>query len=269
MQISSEKVSDKFLEINNCNLQQLCKSNYHMLREKGRQDHYMLYILQGVCYLSLEDGSVLPVGAGNLIYYPPLVRQEYRFSEQEDTRTAFVHFSGTACEEILKSCGFTGARVTYIGEGKPARIFREMVEEFYLKKPFFAEQTAALFLHFLSVAARRAQYKRESVNVVLQRSIDSVLRYMHRNYAESRDVAFFAEMCHLSPGRFAHVFKESTGTSPRRYFMQIKVDAACVLLANTDLSVEEVARAVGIEDANYFSRLIKKHTGRPPREQRA
>ena len=59
-----------------------------------------------------------------------------------------------------------------------------------------------------------------------------------------------------------------TGTSPKRYVLGLRVSAALDLLATTDLTVSQVATAVGVGDVNYFSRLIKKHTGRSPRDSR-
>ena len=98
--------------------------------------------------------------------------------------------------------------------------------------------------------------------------VAEVLRHMHRHYDEDHDVAFYAAMCHLSEGRFAHAFKEATGTSPKRYVLELRVRAALDLLFTTDLTVSQVAAAVGVGDVNYFSRLIKKHTGKSPRDSR-
>ena len=267
MEFSSERVSDKFLEINNCNLQNLKSKGYRLLREQGRRDYYILYVLRGCCML-VENGQERAVDAGNLIIYAPHERQEYYFSSGEPAETAFVHFSGRAAEALLEECGFLGCRTVFIGDGKPLRIFREMVDEFSLKKPFFKAQSAALLWHFLSVAARRAKYREEEVNVSLRRSMDEVLRYMHRHVFENQPVEFYAAMCHQSAGRFAHAFKEYTGVPPRQYMLRIKVDTACQLLATTTLSLGEVAREVGVEDMNYFCRLIKKHTGKTPGQLR-
>lgn len=263
MKVNSEKISTRFLEINNCNFQEISHKSIHTVRENGRVDYYALYILEGCCYVK-EEGVETRVEAGNLLFYKPGERQEYRFDKNDRSVTAFVHFSGTAVEEILDACGFSGRRVVFIGDGKPARVMRDLVEEFCLKKPFFEEQTAALLLHFFSVSARRASYHEEGVNVGLQHSVDEVLRYMHAHVGENHDVAFYAAMCHLSEGRFAHLFKGCTGTSPKRYVTGIKVETALRLLSTTNLSLQEVAEAVGIEDVNYFSRLVKKHTGKTP-----
>ena len=263
MKLNSEKVSTRFLEINNCNFQEISHKSINVLRANGRVDYYALYILEGCCYVS-DGGVETRFDAGNLLFYAPGERQEYRFDESDRSVTAFVHFSGTAVPEILDACGFSGRRAVFIGDGKPARVMRDLVEEFCLKKPFFAEQSAALLLHFLSVAARRAGYHEEGVNVGLQHSVDEVLRYMHAHVEENRDVAFYAAMCHLSEGRFAHLFKGCTGTSPKRYTMKIKVEHAVRMLSTTNLSLREVAEAVGVDDLNYFCRLVKKHTGKTP-----
>jgi AraC-like DNA-binding protein len=42
-----------------------------------------------------------------------------------------------------------------------------------------------------------------------------------------------------------------------------------MLLKNTDLSISEIAVAVGFEDSNYFSRAFKRSYGLTPREHRA
>ena len=264
MLISSERVSDRFFEINSCNVQHLFARDYHMLRERGRADYHVLYIMEGVCYV-VENGAEQAVRAGNLILYRPYERQEYRFLGADKTVSAYAHFSGTAVEEILSCVGIDG-RVIPVGEAaEPSRLFRAAVEEWCMKKPLYREHGAALFLQFLASVGRQGVYAERAVTPARQHSMDAVLRYMHTHYAENRDVAFFAAMCHQSAGRFAHAFKESTGVSPKHYMLGVKMDVAAQLLSTTTLSVAEIAEAVGVEDVNYFSRLFKRFTGRTPR----
>ena len=267
MLISSERRSTRFLEMNSCNVQHLFARDYHMLRESGRVDYHILYIVEGVCHV-LENGEDIAVRAGNIVLYRPGERQEYRFYGADRTVSVYAHFSGTAVEELLSSCGIT-ARVTYIGESASMkRHLMTAVDEWQMKKPLYADQSIALFMQFLAEAGRQASYAERAVGRTQQRAMDEVLRYMHAHYAEEHDVAFYAAMCHQSVGRFAHAFKESTGTSPKHYLLSVRVGAAEELLATTTLSVAEVAEAVGVLDVNYFSRLFKKFTGRSPRARR-
>ena len=267
MQISSEKISAEYLEINSCNVQHLTGKNYRMLRPEGRVDYHILYIISGACHV-IEGGEDAAVGAGGMVLYLPHERQEYCYRAEEDTTVVFVHFSGTGVPSLLASCGFT-ERVTYLSDsGRLSRVLYDMVEEVQLKKPFFALNAATRFVEFLSLGAREVAYRTRAVSSAARRGIDSVLRQMHRQFEKNYTVAELAEMVHLSEGRFAHLFKECTGMSPKRYLLQLKVDAACHLLATTTMSVSEVAEEVGIDDVNYFSRLIKKYTGYSPRKQR-
>ena len=98
--------------------------------------------------------------------------------------------------------------------------------------------------------------------------IVDVIQHMHQNYEENHSVSFYAAMCHLSESRFTHLFKQITGLPPKQYLMSIKVEKAYELLAFSSLSISEVAHMVGVEDVNYFGRMVKKLTEKTPREIR-
>ena len=124
MQISSERRSDRFFEINSCNIQHLTGREYHMLRANGRVDYHILYIMQGRCHV-IENGIRQEVGAGHIVLYRPGERQEYLFAASDDTVSAYLHFSGTACEEILTSLGIFTGRAVLVGVTKRLeRLFR-------------------------------------------------------------------------------------------------------------------------------------------------
>ena len=53
------------------------------------------------------------------------------------------------------------------------------------------------------------------------------------------------------------------------YFIQLKMQQACSLLAMTNLAVKEIALDVGYPDSYHFSRLFKKTIGVSPTEYRA
>lgn len=267
MYFSSERVSQKPLELNSCGVQELQGRDRRALRREGRADYHILYIMKGTCYLT-EQGEEVAVSAGNLVLYLPGERQEYAFRGTEETTSGFIHFSGTEVGALLARLALAG-RVIPIGEsGEAAQIFREMAGEFLLKRPFWQESVTALLLRFLAMAGRLAESLAVGITPALRHRMDDVCRTMQREVGMKRSVLDYARMCHLSEGRFSHAFKESTGLSPKQYMMRIKIDTACQLLAGTGHTVSEVAAAVGIDDVNYFSRLIKKYTGRSPGRQR-
>ena len=145
MLVSSERVATGYLEINNCNVQHLSRRDYRTLRPQGRVDYHLLYIMEGRCFLH-ENGEKIPVLAGHIVVYRPGERQEYSFSGEDDTVSAFVHFSGTGAEEVLLQAGLT-ERVSVLGDAAIlCGVFREMVEEWQMRRPFFEAGASALFL---------------------------------------------------------------------------------------------------------------------------
>jgi AraC family transcriptional regulator of arabinose operon len=77
-----------------------------------------------------------------------------------------------------------------------------------------------------------------------------------------------AQALNLSRSRFAHLFRQHTGSSPARYVRDRRLERAAMLLETTFLSVKEVMAAVGLNDPSHFSRDFHKAFGASPREWR-
>ena len=260
MAFDSQKVSNKFLEINHCDRHKRILYPLRTLRENGRVDYYIMYILSGYCIV-VERDAEYRAEIGDLILYRPHERQEYYFEKDAGTSYFFAHFSGTICDEILTSCGFTN-RINKVGASKKAEIiFSDMVKEFHLKNPCWEQVSATCLLQFITTASAVVAEK-NGTNGSSQ--IYSAIEYMRSNYEENHSVAFYAKMCHLSVSRFSYLFKSAMGISPKQYLLKQKAENALRLLSSTQLSISEISEAVGISDVNYFIRLFKKCMGCTP-----
>ena len=61
---------------------------------------------------------------------------------------------------------------------------------------------------------------------------------------------------------------QAEGTSFQQLLDEVRQERACWLLANTDTTVEDIAYALGYEDASNFSRTFKRWCGQTPKEYR-
>jgi AraC family transcriptional regulator len=77
-----------------------------------------------------------------------------------------------------------------------------------------------------------------------------------------------AEEVHLSRSQLVRSFDVTIGLSPMSCLRQMRARRMARLLAITDLSVAETARAVGWADANYASRCFRAQYGVSPTEFR-
>ena len=104
-------------------------------------------------------------------------------------------------------------------------------------------------------------YSSDSENSLL---LKNAVRYLEEHYTENFKMSFLAEKFNLSESHFRKLFKGFTGLSPVEYRNGLRVEHAKELLNQSTVSVAEVARAVGIEDPFYFSRIFKESEGVSP-----
>jgi AraC family transcriptional regulator len=77
-----------------------------------------------------------------------------------------------------------------------------------------------------------------------------------------------AESVRLSPRHFARAFKQSFGQPPHQYQLSRRVERAKALLGRGEMSVTEIAVALGFSDTSAFSTTFRRFSGGTPRDYR-
>ncbi|MER5730279.1 AraC family transcriptional regulator [Streptomyces sp. NPDC002138] len=90
------------------------------------------------------------------------------------------------------------------------------------------------------------------------------LHAFHGRPAESWTVASLASQAGVSRALFARRFSAVMGRPPLTYLTECRMDDAEALLADTDLSIAQIAKTVGYADAFGFSTAFKRHKGLSP-----
>jgi AraC-like DNA-binding protein len=91
---------------------------------------------------------------------------------------------------------------------------------------------------------------------------------MDRDYAKPLDVAAMARAAHASPSHFARQFRRAFGETPYSYLMTRRIERAKALLRGSELSINEVALAVGSQSLGTFSTRFREIVGMTPRAYR-
>jgi transcriptional regulator of acetoin/glycerol metabolism len=92
-----------------------------------------------------------------------------------------------------------------------------------------------------------------------------VREYMEVHLGESIDLSMLAGVAGLSVHHFARQFKQSIGVTPHHYLTQKRVQRAQEMLAQTNLSLSEIAYAAGFSDQSHLARHFRHMLGTTPR----
>ena len=77
-----------------------------------------------------------------------------------------------------------------------------------------------------------------------------------------------ANNVHISPAHLSALFKKQRQQNISDVITDIRIETACNLLKNTNLSLKEISAKVGYSNQYYFSSCFKKKTGQTPSSYR-
>ena len=99
-------------------------------------------------------------------------------------------------------------------------------------------------------------------------SIVHVIQYIDDNFSHSIKLSELSRLANMSTTKLKNLFRQFTGCTITEYILSKKTDYASHLLADSDLSIEELAKKVGFDTVSGFSTSFKKQMGIPPSEYR-
>ena len=97
----------------------------------------------------------------------------------------------------------------------------------------------------------------------------AVIADMEDNIEEPLSQTELADMAALSTRQLERLFRKYLGSTPTRYYLNLRLQRAQQLLSQTSMSILSVALACGFVSASHFSKCYRERYGRTPRTERA
>lgn len=133
-----------------------------------------------------------------------------------------------------------------------------MLEEYAGRRLFFRTSLGG------EMRALIVQILREAVRGEPEDLAERILRYIRENYRRPMTNETLEAVFHFHESTLSRALRRHTGMPIHRYLLEYRIQQAVNLLELQPYMVEEVARMVGFEDANYFTRYFKKVMGMSP-----
>lgn len=119
-----------------------------------------------------------------------------------------------------------------------------------------------LFMQLLNHTDKLAYESREDKAMI------EILRYVEENYKDG-SLSEAAKTLHYDFFWLSHEIKKRTGKTYTEHVQEKRLSQAAFLLKSTELSVEDVALAVGYENKSYFHRIFAEKYGASPKKYRS
>ena len=94
------------------------------------------------------------------------------------------------------------------------------------------------------------------------------LEYIEENLEQEISLEEMAASAGVSKTEVLRCFHKTLQTTPYSYVMEVRLSKATDLLAQTGLSVGEIASRTGFNQQSYFGKRFKEKTGMTPLEYR-
>ncbi|MBM7567249.1 response regulator transcription factor [Paenibacillus sacheonensis] len=99
-------------------------------------------------------------------------------------------------------------------------------------------------------------------------SMHKLLTYIQEHYAEPLSLADMAAHFHFNPSYLSNYFASHNKEGFSEHVNRVRIEKACELLRNGDMTISEVSSQVGYSDHSYFTKVFRKLKGISPSQYR-
>lgn len=193
----------------------------------------------------------------------------YFISFQNDIKTSPGFHALFVIEPLLtRQKGFQGRLTLTIEHFTEIKNLIEKMMDEYTNQPMgYQTMLTSLLSQMFTHLSRLYDFQKDSPESDVF-SIANSVAHMENHFREELSIEVLSEMAGMSSRHFRRVFQNIYQTSPLKYIIILRIQAAMRLLSTTDLPVTEVAMRCGFSDGNYFSNKFKQSTGRSPMDYR-
>lgn len=147
---------------------------------------------------------------------------------------------------------------------------RNILREMEQKNPGY-EDVCQAYMEILIIRLMRTTalaVPAEPQTVSTNRQCAAVRRYIDLHFKEPLTLEQLAEEGHMNKFYLSHAFKKEYGLSPINYMISKRIDESKYLLAETDLSMSQIAQLLGFSSLSYFSQVFHRTQDITPKEYR-
>lgn len=245
-----------------CAGREQCERHYVVERE-GFPCHGLEWVAEGVGEVVL-DGQSFMLSPGVVFAYGPATRHRIVNTGEGNMTKYFVDFFGAEVEDWLERGHLRVGHAVQVFDVSPLRELFEQLIQAGQGDGAMVRELAAAYLRVMLLRIGLGTAPMARVSEATDSLYHQCLELIAQDFARIKDLQDLAGELHTQPSRLCRVFKDHGQPGPFGVLTRRKLHRAAELLAAGGVSVQQAAAQVGYEDPYHFSRLFRRHFGKPP-----
>lgn len=226
---------------------------HHTDQSRGSSVHYLAYMIKGEAKIVSKTEAIY-VKPGDVFYIPKnLSYHSYWYGNDEVDFLSFGFANLQTSEKLNAS-------------------LQVILCSDELKKKICAIptvgtdmncRTLSIFYDIMDNVVSLLKYSEQSNDVIiLDRIKNTIQNNPHLSIPE------IASLCSVSEPYVYYLFRKISRITPNTYRQKLLCSKAVELLLTTDKKSEEISDMLSFSSSSYFRKILKKHTGKTPRQIR-
>ena len=228
----------------------------------------LFYIVGGRGQFLIQD-QLYPVNANNLVIINPNVPHTEVSLNAQPLEYIVLGIEGVE----LASSEHSNGRFSMLDHFESVEIsgcLRNILREMEQKSTGY-EDICQAYMEILLIRLMRStalSVPMQPQQISANRQCAAVKRYIDQHFKETLTLDQLAEEAHMNKFYLSHAFKQEFGVSPINYLISCRIEESKYLLAETDLSISQIAQLLNFSSPSYFSQVFRRTQGVSPVEFR-
>ena len=224
----------------------------------------LFYIVGGKGQFLIQD-QLYPVNANNLVIINPNVPHTEVSLNAQPLEYIVLGIEGVELASSEQSNG----RFSMLDHFESVEIsgcLRNILREMELKSTGY-EDVCQAYMEILIIRLMRStalSVPAQPQQISANRQCAAVKRYIDQHFKETLTLDQLAEEAHMNKFYLSHAFKQEFGVSPINYLISCRIEESKYLLAETDLSISQIAQLLNFSSPSYFSQVFRRTQGVSP-----
>lgn len=241
---------------------------YAFSPDKGRiliDEYQLIYISEGQGIFRSTHKKATKVKSGQMIILFPGEWHSYRPDRETGWYEHWIGFNGTHINQLIKAKFFKVEEpIVTVGLNEDIIKLYKQAAVISQEQSVGFQQMLAGIVHLLLGYAFSGNQLAGFMNAGITDQINEAKKIITKNYNNSLSPEKVAKMVNMSYSWFRKLFRKYTGFSPSQFKEELRIQKSKELLANTDMTSQEIAFEVGFNTPYHFCIIFKRKTGYAP-----